>query len=413
MKKKFILIITVIVLSYCVTSIGFWLVENYYGIGGRFFHYHAHKLCLEGKGPAPNQYRYPVYPMVEYFFKHLGLRWYSSVFLTTKRWVGLQNEPTAELDNQMNLDAYISETEREKLAEDLEQFLKEKTIETTKNPIISNLLVSTLNSFGWKNWVKNPFDFAKQLLEIIPEDFKQVFDDKSDLSRVIYGYATMRFFFTVLILLFLYQWCKLFVDELISYLGIFVLAVFMAFSYGDFLQQEFIISLFIFVLSLTLIYKSKPWWVILVVILMHSFVRSDHALFVAAIYTFYNFSWHRKSFLKNTVLILLPILITIFLSKVAFPQAKYYTPLIRIKDNFTDPWALVYPVVTFVLPFLFLKRINKVEFFYRTWLWIIPFVVLNATVALTREIRLFLPMLVYLLPLFLMGIKTVYNNYDK
>jgi len=413
LRRRILLVITAVVLSYCVTSVSFRLVENQYSVGGRFFHYHSHKLCLEGKGPAPNQYRCVVYPMVEYFFKHVPMRWYDSSFLTVKRWAGVHKGPTAELDNQLNLNAYISEEERERLANDLEKVLVEKLTEVTKTPVASNLLVSLLNRLGWKDWIRDPFGFAKQLVEMLPEDVKQVFDDNSDLSRVINGYATMRFFFTVLTLLCFYQWSKFFVDDFTSYLSVFALAVFLAFSYGDFLQQEFPISLFVFVLSLVLIYKNKPWWMVFMVVLAHSFVRTDHALFVAIIYALYNFSWHKRSLFENSVLIFTPVLITVLLSRVIFPQAKYYTPLIRIADNITDPWALVYPTVVLILPLIFIKEIRGIVFFRKTWFWIVVFVALNFVVALMREIRLLLPVLVYISPAFLMGVKRVYNIPDK
>ena len=69
MKKLLLLVITATVLAYVVTSIGFWLFENMFSVAGRVFHCNAHKLYVEGKGPAPNQYRVLSYLFVEHLFK--------------------------------------------------------------------------------------------------------------------------------------------------------------------------------------------------------------------------------------------------------------------------------------------------------------------------------------------------------
>lgn len=80
MKKLLLLVITATVLAYLVTSIGFWLVENMFSVAGRVFHCNAHKLYVEGKGPAPNQYRVLSYLLVEHLFKRVPLRWYCSTY---------------------------------------------------------------------------------------------------------------------------------------------------------------------------------------------------------------------------------------------------------------------------------------------------------------------------------------------
>lgn len=413
MKKKTLLILTVVVLSYMVTSIGFWLVENMFSVGGRFFYYYSHKMYVEGKGPAPNQYRFVPYFLVDNFFKYIPLRWYCSPHLTVKRWVGFENNPTAQMDNQLNLDSYLSVEDRVKIANDVEKFLKEKLLETTNNAVMTNLLVSIINNIGWKSWFENPFEFVKKLFEQLPYEFIQVFDDNSDLNKVIYGYATMRFLATIGVLLLLYSWVRIFCNELLSYLSVFAYSIFLVFSYGDFLQQEFHISLLLFIFGLILIYKKKPWWSVFLLVTIQCFVRTDHALFVAVIYALYNFPWNLKKITKTAPLVLFPVLITYLLAKVIFPNASYYTPLIRIRDNLIDPWAWFYPILFFTLPLIFVKKLTETEFYKKTWLWIIPFIVLNFTVALTREVRLFLPIMAYLFPIFLSGINLLYNESEN
>ncbi len=412
-KKIIVLVLTAFVLSYFVTSIGFWLVENVFSVAGRFFFYYSHNIYVEGKGPAPNQYRLLSYWLVEKLFKHVPVRWYCSPYLTAKRWAGFDNNPNAVLDNKLNLDSYFPEQDRKKLANDIENFLKERLLETTDNVVMTNVLLNVVNSLGWKDWFQDPFKFVSELFKQLPYDVTQIFDDKSDLNRVIYGYATMRFFATAFVLLLLYSWMRTFCSEFISYLSMFAYSIFLAFSYGDFLQQEFHLSLLLFILGVMLIYKEKPWWSIFLLVVIQSFMRTDHAFFVAVIYGLYSFPWNKSKLLKVISVSVFPIMMTYLLAKVIFPNAVYYTPLIRIKDNLHDPWAWIYPMIFFALPLIFIQKLREIEFYKKTWIWVIPFFALNATVALTREVRLFLPVMAYLFPVFWIGIKSLYNTNEK
>lgn len=413
MRKIIVLILTALVLAYFVTSIGFWLVENVFSLGGRFFFYYSHNMYVEGKGPAPNQYRFVPYLLVEKFFKHIPIRWYCSPYLTVKRWAGFDNNPSAVLDNKLNLDSYLSLEDRDKLANDVGGFIKEKLLEITNNVMTTNILLNIVNNLGWKTWFQDPFEFVSKLIKQLPYEFTQVFDDKSDLNKVIYGYATMRFFATIGVLLLLYFWMRTLCNELVSYLSMFAYSIFLAFSYGDFLQQEFHISLLLFILGVILIYKRKPWWSIFILVVIQSFVRTDHAFFIAVIYGLYNFPWNKDRVPKIVSVTIFPILMTYLLAKVIFPNATYYTPLIRIKDNLSDPWAWVYPAIFFALPLIFVQKIRKIEFYKKTWSWILPFIAMNALVALTREVRLFLPVVAYLFPLLLNGIFSLYNTNEN
>lgn len=205
---------------------------------------------------------------------------------------------------------------------------------------------------------------------------------------------------------------RTFEDELLSYFGLFCFAVFLIFSYADFAQQEFIISIFLFVLSLCLIRRNKPWWSIFLTILALCFVRTDHAFFVALVYGLAKLEKRFSSLAKIFFSFVPPVLMTYIWSKVIFPNSVYYTALFRI-DNFTDPWALVYPAIFSILILVFIKNIKPDEFFRKTWPWLIPFLLLNVTVGVFREVRLLLPALLYLLPAFLRGVRSLYNTTEK
>ncbi len=125
-KKTILLILTIVVISYVVTSAGFWLVENSFSIAGRIFLYDSHRKLLEGKGSAPNQYRYAPYPLVEYVFKYSPLRWYCNTYIKLERWLGFDKRPFVQKENELNLTAHISPEEREKIAEETGSLYKRK-----------------------------------------------------------------------------------------------------------------------------------------------------------------------------------------------------------------------------------------------------------------------------------------------
>ncbi|MFO7882829.1 MAG: hypothetical protein R6U52_09870, partial [Kosmotogaceae bacterium] len=53
---------------------------------------------------------------------------------------------------------------------------------------------------------------------------------------------------------------------------------------------------------------------------------------------------------------------------------------------------------------LFSYKIKQIVFYKKTWLWIIPFILVNFLVARTSEVRLFLPLLAYSIPFVINGI---------
>lgn len=414
MSKKTILIVTtIVVLSYIVTSAGFWLVENTFSIAGRVFLYESHRKLIEGKGPAPNQYRYAPYLLVEHFFKYIPLRWYCNTYIKLERWLGFDKRAFVQKENELNLNAHISAEEREKMVEDLESFIKDKLLEITKNPLTTNLIVNVVNNFGWKEWIKDPFTFLQQFSQQMPDYIKDIFDKKSDLTKVINGYANMRFTFTIIILLFLYLWMRIFTNEFVSYVSLFAYSIFIVFSYGDFGQQEFLISVALFIAGMALIYRKKPWWMILVLISLECFVRTDHALFIAMIYSLYNFPLNKRKLFSHGILFFIPIFATYLLAKVFFPNAIYYTLPFILEENLQDPWAIIYPTVFFVLPLFFIKKFGEYEFYKKTWLWMIPFVALNLMMGAVREIRLFLPLMAYLFPVLFTGVVSLYNTNEN
>uniref|UniRef100_A0A832I789 Glycosyltransferase RgtA/B/C/D-like domain-containing protein n=1 Tax=Pseudothermotoga hypogea TaxID=57487 RepID=A0A832I789_9THEM len=412
-RKTLLVLLTVVVLSYVVTSIGFWMVEDTFSIAGRIFLYHTHRKLIEGVGPAPNQYRYVPYPLVEYFFKHSPIRWYSNTYVKLKQWLGFDAREIVKRNNQLSLNAHVPPEEREKMLTDVENFLREKLLEITKNPLTSNILLGILNNLGWRDWVKDPFNALEKISKELPSPIIDVFDNDSDLTKVVNGYATMRFTFTILLFLVLHAWMKFFVRDFTAYVSLFAYSIFLAFGYGDFAQQEFIISLLFFVAGLILIYRRKPWWIVLLLVIGQCFVRTDHALFTAVIYSLFNFSREKKKLLQQGVLVVIPVFMILVLSEVIFPKAEYYISAVMIMENVQDPWALVYPLFFFALPLFFVRKIRNNDFFRKTWLWMIPFIVMNFVMGCAREVRLYLPIMAYIFPMFWLGVESLYNRTEK
>jgi hypothetical protein len=224
---------------------------------------------------------------------------------------------------------------------DIENFLREKLLQITKNSLIINAILTVLNNLGWRELVRDPFQALEQISKGLPSEIRDVFDNDSDLTKVVNGYATMRFTFTIFLLLIIYTWMNFFVREFTAYVSLFAYSIFLAFGYGDFAQQEFIVSLFFFVAGLILTYRRKPWWTMFLLVIGQCFVRTDHALFTAVIYSLFNLSREKKKLLQQGVLVVITVLMTFVLSKVLFPKSEYYTSAAMIVENVQDPWALV------------------------------------------------------------------------
>ncbi|MFN4189886.1 MAG: hypothetical protein ACK4E2_02680, partial [Pseudothermotoga sp.] len=161
-----------------------------------------------------------------------------------------------------------------------------------------------------------------------------------------------------------------------------------------------------------LTYHRKNWLLIAFLLVLGSFARSDHMLFAALIYTLYNFEFNKRGFfskqtVKSLILLSIPLLITYVLVKIMFSHATYYSRLWQIWENLTDPWAWILFGAFIAIPLLFIDGLRKTEFFRRTYLWMIPFFIMNFLVGRIIEIRIFLPMFVYLLPIVGFGTRSL------
>ena len=412
LKKSFV-VLTIVVLSYITTSLSFWLVENRMSIFGRIFLYYTHKNYVEGNGPAPNQYRYLPYLLVDKLFKYIPVPWLDDSYNMIKTWAGYGSKEE-NFVRKRNLDTFFPEADRIKMAQDLEGYLREQVYSLTKNGVTANIVMMFLNQVGWKTWITDPLNFLDSLKDIIPYEFAAVFQSNSDMTKVINGYATYRFAFTVLSFFLLYLWLRYFADEFTSVMFLFVFSSLMPFTMMNFYQQETMLSLALFLGVLNIAVRKKSWAWVFLIVLIGSFARSDHMLFAALVFVLQDVFSHKdkKSLLRGAVLLGTPLIITFLITKVIFADSEYYCRVIQLTCNLTNPWCWFFPVVFLILPAIFVKKAREIQFFKRTFWWIFPFIALNVTVGVTKEVRLFLPLLVYLLPLMAVESKKLFSEKD-
>ncbi len=120
---------------------------------------------------------------------------------------------------------------------DIENFLREKLLQITKNSLISNAILTVLNNLGWRELVRDPFQALEQISKGLPSEIRDVFDNDSDLTKVVNGYATMRFTFTIFLLLIIYTWMNFFVRELLLR-SLFAYSIFLASGTGTLLSRN-------------------------------------------------------------------------------------------------------------------------------------------------------------------------------
>ena len=137
-------------------------------------------------------------------------------------------------------------------------------------------------------------------------------------------------------------------------------------------------------------------------------------LFAALVFVLQDVFSHKdkKSLLRGGVLLGTPLIITFLITKVIFADSEYYCRVVQLTCNLTNPWCWFFPVVFLILPAIFVKKAKEIQFFKRTFWWIFPFIALNVTVGVTKEVRLFLPLLVYLLPLMAVESKKLFSEKD-
>ncbi|MCB1223910.1 MAG: hypothetical protein KDK21_08265, partial [Mesotoga sp.] len=301
--------------------------------------------------------------------------------------------------------------EREKLVSDLEKVIEELVDSVTgKNLLFNNALKAFASSLNWQVYLTDPATTALLIGERLPEDIKSAVDLSSYENRILNGHITARFFFNVLTLLLLYNFCRLFSSPSESLLSTVVFQAIMPLTTMYFGWETFHAAA-LFIGGLLLIAKGGRFYLLCLLMVLGSLFRPDHMIFLSLIYLLFNFnkglSWSKRALILSKSLIagVIPAALTFVVSRFLYPNAEYSVDLIQLRYNITYIWSWIYPLIFASIPLLFLREVKRYSFFRKTWFWILPFIVMNFLVAKTAEVRLFTPVIVFFAPLIGIGLQ--------
>ncbi len=400
-----------VVLSYIFTSVIIWASDSRYIILSRYSRFKQHESAIKGETMAPDQYRFGSFYLVEYFFRFLPIKWHDNQMsydlLSKEGW---------DDDSRKTMEMVWPESARYELVNDIQDVISDVLDSFVgSNLLLKNMLTTAINSTKWPDYVIDVEKLALLVGEYIPEDILLFFNKDSYESSVVNGYFNMRFFFTIIVMVLIYLFCREFLDPFSSLAGVMFFSGMIPLAAQDFQQAETMCALTVFLLLLILIARRKSYLVIILCVVLGCTLRTDHMLFAALIYSFHEFPnlVKRRSLeglLRIILLLGLPLIATFILSSVVFPQAEYYVSLIQIDYNLGNVWSWIFPAVFMVIPLVFSGQIREMPFFASSWYWIVPFLVLNYIVGRPSEVRLLLPVLVYSIPFIIKGTKSLIGD---
>ena len=276
------------------------------------------------------------------------------------------------------------------------------------NALVQNLLRGMIDGLQWQSYLTNFEETLPILGEMIPENIRNHLLEDSEEARLVNGYFTSRFFLFMILLTIIYFLCREFLKPFQAMCGVVLFAALVPFALQDFLQAETVLSLVLFSSMLLLTKRDGSRLVLFFVTILCCTARTDHALFGALIYGLMRGieSLRRRQWLRmlfSALLLIIPVAATVLISCFLFPEAEYYVDLIQFEFNMTHIWSWIFPLILLLLPIVFFSQIKHVEFYRKTWPWIPMFVAANFVVGKTAEIRLFLPLVIYSIPLVIGG----------
>ncbi|MFW6121291.1 MAG: hypothetical protein ACOC80_10405, partial [Petrotogales bacterium] len=225
----------------------------------------------------------------------------------------------------------------------------------------------------------------------------------SEDNRILNGHITSRFFFCFLTMILLYRFCRNFVSVKLSIISMFVFQAFLPLTTMYFGWETFIGTTF-FLGGLICIIEKRSLFLLLLITLFGSTARADHMVFISIIYFLFHFKSSMKKnqkvriFLNSTISFSIPVISILIISLFLYPEANYVTDIIQLNYNIKYIWSWIYPLIFLTLPIIFYKGIMNYDFFKKSWYWIIPFIIMNFSMAKTVEVRIFLPAIVYSMP---------------
>lgn len=406
-RRGAVVFLFVFVLSYVFTSVSVWTTDSRFITVSRFIRVYGHENLVRGTGYAPEQYRFGGFYLVENFFKYIPLKWYD-VYNSTLSDLLISEEAWTE-EMQKTVDKFFPQDDREKMIGEIQRVIDE-TLESffPGNALVQNLLRGMIDGLQWQSYLTNIEETLPILGEMIPENIRNHLLEDSEEARLVNGYFTSRFFLFMILLTIIYFLCREFLKPFQAMCGVVLFAALVPFALQDFLQAETVLSLVLFSSMLLLTKRDGSRLVLFFVTILCCTARTDHALFGALIYGLMHGieSLRRRQWLRalfSALLLIIPVAATVLISGFLFPEAEYYVDLIQFEFNMTHIWSWIFPLILLLLPIVFFSQIKHVEFYRKTWPWIPLFVAANFVVGKTAEVRLFLPLVIYSIPLVIGG----------
>ncbi len=410
--RCFFIILCAITIAYIISSVIFWSCNSRFLFISRYSTLINHRKMIEGEGFAPDQYRFGSYYLVDNIFKHIAIPWYdifndnlSEILLNKKEW---------DEETKKGINEFFPIEEREKIIVQIDEFIDNALEEfIPDNLLLRKLVRSSLSNTEWKTYISNPASMTTIIADITPEEMKSLTDPQSHENKIIYGYNTFNFFFLTLALILLYHFNKEFLDSFNAFVGMILFSSILPLMSQDSLQPETFFALTVFLSILLAIKRKKSYTIITLFILLGCTVRTDLMFFASLLYFLNNFQKYRikKVFLvKSAFLMFIPVLFTLFVSRVIYSNAQYYMDLFQYSYNFKHIWSWIFPIIFLSLPIFFSYKVKEIDFYRKTWLWIVPFILTNFLVARTAEVRLFIPVLAYSVPFIIRGILEIFKT---
>lgn len=407
-RRAAVVFLFVFVLSYVFTSVSVWTTDSRFLTVSRFIRVYGHENLIRGTGYAPEQYRFGGFYLVENFFKYIPLKWYD---VYNSNLSGLLTSEEAWTDEmQKNVDKFFPQDDREEMIGEVQRVIDE-TLESffPGNALVQNLLRGMIDGLQWQSYLTNIEETLLTLGEMIPENIRNHLLEDSEETRLVNGYFTSRFFLFMILLTIIYFLCREFLNPVQSLFGVVLFAALVPIALQDFLQAETVLSLLLFSSMLLLTKRDGSRLILFLVTILCCTARTDHALFGALIYGLIHGTeslrrrqWSRALF--SALLLIIPVVATALISGFLFPEAEYYVDLIQFEFNITHIWSWIFPSILLLLPIVFFSQIKHFEFYRKTWPWIPLFVGTNFVLGKTAEVRLFLPLVIYSIPLVIGGV---------
>jgi len=406
-RRGAVVFLFVFVLSYVFTSVSVWTTDSRFITVSRFIRVYGHENLIRGTGYAPEQYRFGGFYLVEYFFKYIPLKWYD-VYNSSLSDL-LTSEETWTEEMQKTVDKFFPQDDREEMIGEIQRVIDE-TLESffPGNAFVQNLLRGMIDGLQWQSYLTNVEETLLTLGEMIPENIRNHLLEDSEETRLVNGYFTSRFFLFMILLTIIYFLCREFLNPGQALFGVVLFTALTPFALQDFLQAETLLSLLLFTAMILITKRDGSRLILILITVLCCTARTDHALFGALIYASLRGidSLRRREWSKAVyaaLLLFIPLVATILISGLLFPEAEYYVDVFQLEFNLTHVWNLVFPLVFLLLPFAFIYQIKELTFYRRTWFWMPLFIGMNFVVGKTAEVRLFLPVIIYSIPLIVRG----------